>query len=111
MAKVIKFPVQEDVVGPDHFSDPETKEWLIVLLKETDVEITFIKRDGTERVMDCSLDPVFIPVVEKKTDRVRKENPEVLSVVDIEIGEWRSIRWDSITGLRWGFPTKPEEIA
>lgn len=104
MAKVINFPVQEDLVRPGHFDDQETKDWLKKLLKETEVEITFTKRDGSERVMDCSLDPVFIPVVEKKTDRVRKESPDVLSVVDIEIGEWRSIRWDSITGLKWGIP-------
>ena len=105
MGDVVKFNRQEDVVNSGHFAEQETKDWLVKLLKETEVEITFTKRDGTERVMDCSLDPAFIPVVEKKTDRVRKENPDVLSVVDIEIGEWRSIRWDSITGLKWGIPT------
>jgi len=105
MGEVVQLSFQENMVGLDHFKDQKAKDWLIDLLQTREVEITFIKRDDTERIMDCSLDPVFIPVVKKKTERIRKENPDVLSVVDVEIGEWRSIRWDSITNIKWGVAT------
>jgi len=110
MGEVVQMTFQEDVVTGDHFTDQKNKDWLVDLLKTREVDVTFTKRDGTERLMECSLDPVYIPVVDKKTDRVRKENPDVLSVVDIEIGEWRSFRWDSITNIKWGIAHNNEEI-
>lgn len=104
MGEVVNLNYQEDMVANDHFAEEKAREWLIKLLKQGEVEVTFTKKDGTERVMDCSLEKTFIPSTEKKTERVRKDNPDVLSVVDIEIGQWRSFRWDSITGIKWGVP-------
>jgi hypothetical protein len=43
----------------------------------------------------------MLPTIEKKTDRVRKENDDVLSMFDLEKGEWRSCRYDSITQINF----------
>ena len=60
------------------------------------MRITFTKVNGEERVMDCSLQEHIIPPTKAKN---RKENEEVLPVFDINKGEWRSFRMDSITNI------------
>lgn len=65
-----------------------------------DIFVTFTKKDGTERVMHCTLREDAIPPYEKKTDTVREKNDELLSVWDLESRGWRSFRWDSVTGIR-----------
>lgn len=75
--------------------------WLKGVLTTEDVSVTFMKRDGTERVMKATLKESSIPQTEKKTERTRAPNNDVISVVDAEIGEWRSIRYDSITEVRF----------
>lgn len=79
------------------------RSWLKSILASEVVSITFTKVDGTKRVMKASLKESVIPVLESKTTRTRTPNPDVISVVDTEIGEWRSIRFDSITELRFPF--------
>lgn len=70
------------------------------VLKSTDAEITFIKKDGTTRVMKCTLRESAITPYEKKTERVRTVNENVLSVWDLEANSWRSINKDTITGVK-----------
>jgi hypothetical protein len=78
------------------FEDIESKEWLKSVLKERPVKVTFIKTDGTEREMLCTLEADKIVPHEKKTDRVKAINEEVLSVWDLEKEQWRSFRFDKI---------------
>jgi hypothetical protein len=56
----------------------------------------FTKSDGTERELLCTLKEEFIGEYEKKTERVKKENPDVMSVWDLENNGWRSFRLDSV---------------
>lgn len=72
------------------------REWLKSHLKAGPVELTFEKKDGTMRVMNASLEESKLPSYEKKTERTRSANDEVLSVVDLDKNEWRSFRFDSI---------------
>jgi hypothetical protein len=59
--------------------------------------IVFTKTDGSERIMKCTLKSELLPVVEiKEGAKVKVENPEVLSVWDLENEGWRSFRIDSI---------------
>jgi hypothetical protein len=80
----------------DAKSQKKFRDWLVSHLKYGPVELTFIKKDGTLRVMNCTLQDAAIPVYEKKTERVRTQSDETLSVVDLEKNEWRSFRFDSI---------------
>jgi hypothetical protein len=73
-----------------------TREELIQRLKQYTVTIEFKKKDGTERVMKCTLREELIQPYEKKTERVKPVNANVLPVWDVEKNSWRSIRLDTI---------------
>lgn len=67
------------------------KEVLQTLLRNATATVTFTKKDGTERVMQCTLqEGVAIPH-EKKTDRVKEPKEELLPVWDIEAEAWRTV--------------------
>lgn len=75
------------------------KEMLKTLLKENVLSVVFIKKDGSERVMECTLKPDLLPVQDENTeskDKVRTENQEVIQVYDLENEGWRSFRVDSV---------------
>lgn len=69
------------------------------LLKDTIIEVKFKKTDGTERLMKCTLLPQYIEPSEKKTDREKKINEDVISVWDVEKSGWRSFRYDSVIAV------------
>lgn len=106
-----KFLALELLEGGDAF--PKFKHWLTMCLHEQVVSVTFTKKDGTERVMRCTLGESSIPaknlstvVVEdaKPTDKPvteRKANPDIRTVYDVEAGAWRSFRWDSIKSVTY----------
>lgn len=86
------------------------KKWLKSHLAFGPVTVTFTKKDGTERVMECTTSPKLVPIVEEKvhvtnTDnpidfpKVKKINEDVMPVYDIESKAWKSFRWDSIKGV------------
>lgn len=79
------------------------KEWTYGLLRDSNAEnlrIVFTKKDGTERTMRCTLVENQIPA-----DKLPKTNTEesgsqttgsAVRVFDLDKGEWRSFRWDSV---------------
>lgn len=82
-------------ISPD-FSLNNSKESIATLLRSVDATVTFIKKDGTERAMKCTLrEGVAIPY-EKKTERTREPNDDILPVWDLEAGGWRSITLSTI---------------
>ena len=72
------------------------RDILIKNLQKKAMRITFTKVNGEERVMDCTLQEHFIQQTEESN---RKKNEEVLPVFDINKGEWRSFRLDSVTNI------------
>jgi hypothetical protein len=78
--------------------DSVVREGIRNILRQSVVEVTFTKSDGTERVMKCTLDEQHLPVKESSEEpaKDRKVNPDVCSVWDVEKKAWRSFRWDSI---------------
>ncbi len=67
------------------------------ILRERELTITFTKKDGTERVMRCTLDPAKLPVQEnKETSTTRKINTETMSVFDTDAQGWRSFTKKSV---------------
>ena len=73
------------------------RDILIKNLQKKVMKITFTKVNGEERIMDCTLQEHMVPPT-KYTNR--KQNEEVLPVFDINKGEWRSFRLDSITNIQ-----------
>lgn len=72
---------------------------LVQSLRENVLSITFTKKDGTERVMKCTLRPDYVIPHEKKTDRVREVADHIIPVWDIEAQGWRSVNVDTITAV------------
>lgn len=73
-------------------------EYLKNALQTGVVNVTFIKKDGTERKMLCTLMPSELPHKEDTLKPVHS-NPDVLAVWDMEKKDWRSFRFDSILGF------------
>ena len=86
------------------------RDWIKSLLQKSTITVTFVKADGTDREMLCTLNWDHIPVdkvpkaaptgsidgliTESKT---RKEpDPHSLRVFDLEKQEWRSFRFDRL---------------
>ena len=81
------------------------KKWLKGHLKFGPVTVTFVKKDGSDRVMKCTTSPTLVPqepVVESvEPKKEKKANEEVMPVYDLEAGAWRSFRWDSIIQVQF----------
>jgi hypothetical protein len=72
------------------------------VLQNSVATVIFTKVDGTERVMNCTLLPEYIPQVVAEKQQLlteslpRVENPNTIAVWDLEANAWRSFRLDSI---------------
>ena len=82
------------------------REDIKTVLTENVAEITFTKKDGTERLMKCTLKSDIVPerdvvgVIGKVEEKTRVVNTEVLPVWDIVKSAWRSFRVDSVKGIK-----------
>lgn len=76
-------------------------DWLKVVLKEREVNIEFVKKDGSTRKMIATLQESVVPQYEKKTDREKKATIELMSVFDVELKEWRSFKLDSLKTIQF----------
>lgn len=83
------------------FNDDESKNWLKGLLREEIVEITFTKKDGSERKMKCTLSENKIPSEKVPKGESKAKNSDALPVFDLEKESWRSFRWDSIKQIEF----------
>lgn len=76
--------------------------WIKVLLTEQNVKITFTKKDGTERVMNCTLDPNVLPLVESVQDqREKSKEKDYIAVYDTDIKAWRSFIIKSVKAFEF----------
>lgn len=81
------------------------KHELKQILQNGVVTVVFTKADGTERHMKCTLIPEYIPATMQPKQQLltestqRPENPNLVSVWDIESAGWRSFRLDTIKNI------------
>lgn len=68
-------------------------------------KVTFTKANGETRVMHCTLNESILPpsVDETGSTASRKENLDIIAVWDVEKGDWRSFRLDSVTSFNTEF--------
>jgi WYL_2, Sm-like SH3 beta-barrel fold len=77
-------------------------EWITSVLKENIVTVTFTKKDGSERVMRCTLNPELLPKVEIKENKVeRKRSDTSIAVYDLEAAGWRSFITRSVKKIEF----------
>jgi hypothetical protein len=84
----------------DKFTD-----WLKGMLHVGPVTVTFTKKDGSERVMKCTLDPKELPeqvITENKKERKQSDNS--IAVYDLEAKGWRSFVIRSIKRVNITIP-------
>jgi hypothetical protein len=75
----------------------KSRKWLLANLEESIVEVTFTKKDGTDRVMNCTLIEDYLP----ETAGVgRAASLDAVSVYDVDKEDWRSFRWDSVKAVK-----------
>jgi hypothetical protein len=74
---------------------------VLAVLKENISEVTFTKKDGTQRVMQATLQTEYLPAQEpkKETTASKKVNEAVVAVFDVEANGFRSFRLDSVTNF------------
>jgi hypothetical protein len=88
----------------------EFSQWLTDMLKTNVITLNFTKKDGTERVMRCTLQPDLLPKVEHKTE-LKESKPvteqTAIPVYDLDNNGWRSFTLNTVK--RVGFElTTPE---
>jgi hypothetical protein len=82
------------------------RDWVRSLLQKDTVTVTFIKADGTEREMRCTLNPEKLPpapvatgsvdgIVRESKER-KKPDEHSLRVFDTDLQQWRSFRFDRL---------------
>lgn len=96
----------------DHNSwQNKSKEEIKEILRSGKCIVKFTKLDGTEREMNCTLHPDYMPAQLPKDDTAqlpkRAQSEFKVSVWDLEANGWRSFRIDSLLWIK-GFENYDE---
>lgn len=72
------------------------------MLKTNICEVVFTKADSSERTMKCSLlDSVFKQFnISESTKTSKPTNDNLINVIDVDLGEWRSFNIDSVKSFK-----------
>lgn len=80
-----------------------TKSEIQTVLRSGLHSVTFLKLDGSERTMLCTLDPSLIPDSAKpkstESELERKDNPELVKVYVPDLEGWRSFLIPNFIGF------------
>ena len=87
------FMTLEDKV--DYKKSQEFRDWLNEMLSGGVMTVTFAKKDGTKRVMQCTRDFNVIPT-DQHPKNTSVESTTACRVFDVEKQEWRSFVYESI---------------
>lgn len=88
----------------------DTKEgrvWLLDILRQQEVEITFTKKNGEKRVMSSTLNfdlipKEFHPKTQVTEDKKEEESvPTTLAVYDTNAKGWRSFLWANVNEVKF----------
>ena len=86
------------------FTTTEHQQWLKGLLHDEniqDLRITFTKQDGTDRVIKATLSESRIPSEKQPKNAGRATSADAQPVFDVDLGEWRSFRWDAVKSVEF----------
>lgn len=82
---------------------PEFRDWLLGLLadEKNPTTITFMKKDGTQRVMKCTRNPAQIPEDQHPKDGISIETNGTIRVFDLDKNEWRSFIVENVKRIEY----------
>jgi hypothetical protein len=60
------------------------------------VVVTFTKKDGSERIMPCTINEQIISVKSPGSNTAYSQYGDTLTVFDLEINDWRSFRLSAV---------------
>lgn len=81
---------------------------LVNRLQNGVITVKFEKVDGTERTMQCTLLPQYLPEEYRdKAPMLTETAPQTISVWSVEDSGWRSFRIDSVKTVTDSFYTNP----
>jgi hypothetical protein len=89
--------MSETIFSGDTKAAKKGRKWLVGILEQSIVEVTFTKKDGTERVMNCTLLEDYLP---ETTGAGRSASSDAVAVFDTDVEDWRSFRWDSVKAVK-----------
>ena len=69
---------------------PEFREWLTDYLSESNITLTFKKKDGTLRTMYCTKNLNNIPAEKHPKGSNKLVSDNTITVFDLQLNEWRS---------------------
>lgn len=93
--------------GGENLLEASVKEDLRSRLKVGTWMVEFTKVDGTQSVMECTLDPRYLPPGESQDAGTRSaDNPTVLRVYAVDREGWRSFKVLNVTK----FYRRPENL-
>ena len=72
---------------------------IINLMKENIIHLKFTKVDGTIREARGTLKADIVVPYEKKTERVKPENDNIIRYWDVDKNEWRSFKYENFIGF------------
>jgi hypothetical protein len=77
------------------------RDWVKGVLKTSTATVDFVKADGTQRSMLCTLNEEQGAkyTVTENAEKKKAPNPDVCVVWDCKQNAWRSFRWDRMKGL------------
>lgn len=76
------------------------REQLVNMLRAGVIRVTFEKVDGSTRVMDCTLQPQYLPEnYQNKQPMLTEEVGNSLAVWDMAASDWRSFRVSSVKSV------------
>ena len=79
----------------------EGREWVRGVLRMHETTITFVKKDGSERKMLCTRMENKIPSEKTPKNSGKAQSEESIAVFDLEKGDWRSFRFDSVKRIEF----------
>ena len=82
----------------------EFGEWVKSCLKTEECIVEFTKKDGTRRIMRCTLKPELLPQVELTEGKKERKitATDNIPVYDTEANGWRSFNIRSINSFSFG---------
>ncbi len=82
----------------------EFRDWLLGLLSDekNPTTVTFLKKDGTQRVMRCTRSPSQIPE-DLQPKNGTNDSETSIRVFDLDKNEWRSFIVENVKRIEYSF--------